>query len=100
MPPDVVSRFTDAFRRVSESDEPVVVEYSLRAGGEERQYETRLVSYEHDRILGVVRDITERHRSEAALVESERVLRAAAARHHYLAGRLNVRPEHSPTAQP
>jgi signal transduction histidine kinase len=88
LPPEVASKMLAAIGRVCESDEPVVLEYALPIRGGERHYETRLVCYEGDCVLSVVRDITERYRSEAALLESDRVLRASHERIADLAGRL------------
>ena len=88
MPPDLVPRFVDAIARARESADPIVVEYSLAIGGEERHYETRLVHDERGQIISVVRDVSDRRRAEVALGQSEAVLRVARDRNRDLAGRL------------
>jgi PAS domain S-box-containing protein len=71
LPPAVAARFERAFRTVT-PDEPSVVEYSLKVGGELRQFEARLIGLDADRVLSIVRDITARRRSEDALHEAQR----------------------------
>jgi PAS domain S-box-containing protein len=88
MPPDLAERFSAAFAMLGESDEPLIVEYSLPIGGEERHFESRLIAYGDDRILSVVRDITARRRNEASLTEHAESLRASHERIQDLAGRL------------
>jgi PAS domain S-box-containing protein len=69
LPPDMAETFAQAFKTVT-PDEPSVVEYSLSLNDELRHYEARLIGLDGDRVLSVVRDITERRRSEDALRES------------------------------
>ncbi len=73
MPPDLAPMLLDALERAVHSDEPVVVEYELPTKPP-RLFEARLVYAERDRVLSVVRDITEaKHAHEL---------------NHQLAGRL------------
>ena len=51
-----------ALDRATRTDEPIFVEFEL-AGGESRWFEARFVRAEHDRMLAVVRDVTESKRT-------------------------------------
>lgn len=62
MPPPVADRLMRALEQACDSDEPVVVEYELRFGAP-RYYEARLVYAGNDRVLSIVRDLTESKRS-------------------------------------
>jgi PAS domain S-box-containing protein len=70
LPPDLAETFARAFTRVS-SEEPVVIDYSLILGGETRYYEARCIALDRDRILSIVRETSQRTRSEIALRESQ-----------------------------
>jgi PAS domain S-box-containing protein len=71
LPPDVVDKFASAFPQAT-ADVPLIIEYSIELAGAQRHYETRLIALADDRILSIVRDITDRRQSETALRESER----------------------------
>ena len=71
LPPALYERLAPLFERVWESDQPVIGDYEVDLAGSRQHYECRLVRCGDDRVLSVVRDITERTRTEAALVESE-----------------------------
>ena len=71
LPADVADRFAGAFPQAT-ADAPLIVEYSMELAGARRHYETRLIALADDRILSIVRDITDRRQSETALRESER----------------------------
>jgi signal transduction histidine kinase len=58
MPPPLGDLMMNALERASQSGDPVVLEYEL-AMGEPRHYEARIVRMEADRLLSIVRDITE-----------------------------------------
>ena len=62
MPPALVTTFMDAIERAVESDDPVVVEYELPLD-EPRYFEARIVQAGADRILSIVRDVTESKRA-------------------------------------
>jgi signal transduction histidine kinase len=62
MPPNLARMFLDALERAVQSDDPVVVEYELPMKSP-RLFEARLVYAERDRVLSIVRDITELKRA-------------------------------------
>jgi formate hydrogenlyase transcriptional activator len=67
LPPELVQELARAFESVMLSSEPVIREYSLSIEGLTRNYEARMVRHNDDKILSVVRDITERKRAQQAL---------------------------------
>ena len=73
LPPSVADVLMNALERARQSQDPMIVEYGLPMG-EMRFFEARLVSNGADRVLSMVRDVT----------ESKRIL----ARNRDLAGRL------------
>jgi PAS domain S-box-containing protein len=70
LPPDLARDFAECFARATEDGEPQFYEYKLSIDGTDQWFEARIVR-SGDNILSVVRDITERKTSEAALQESE-----------------------------
>ena len=70
LPPQLADEFAVAFRRAT-TEEPVVLEYSLPVAGRTRHFEARMIAHDRDRILSIVRDVTERTESERALQESQ-----------------------------
>jgi signal transduction histidine kinase len=62
MPPAVAEMMMDALERASQSGGPVMVEYELPMG-EARSYEARIVPVDADRLLSIVRDVTESKRA-------------------------------------
>lgn len=77
LPPALVERLVPLFERVGESDQPVIAEYSLVFDGDERWYEARMVPCGDDKILSVVRDLTDRTRAAAAQKLADQSLRHA-----------------------
>ena len=67
LPPELAQTFASCFESLMETRETVVQEYSLFIEGATRHYEARMVRHNGDKILSVVRDITERKRAEQAL---------------------------------
>jgi PAS domain S-box-containing protein len=70
LPGEVAGRFADLFQTVS-ADTPGTLEYSLDVDGASRRYEARVIRVGDDRMLSVVRDITDRWRAENALREGQ-----------------------------
>ena len=62
MPPALAETFMDAFDRASQSEDPIVVEYELPVD-EPRHFEARIVQAGDDRVLTIVRDVTEAKRA-------------------------------------
>ena len=62
MPPALAATFMDAIERASQSDEPIFVEYELPLD-EPRHFEARVVQAGGDRVLSIVRDVTESKRA-------------------------------------
>ncbi|HJX93520.1 MAG TPA: MASE1 domain-containing protein [Pyrinomonadaceae bacterium] len=86
LPPELAQRVVEAIRKVTQGEEPQVLEYCLPINNEERYFEARLVSAEGIHVLSMVRDVTDAHRaaeslrqSEARLLQSTRQIRALAA---------------------
>jgi nitrogen fixation/metabolism regulation signal transduction histidine kinase len=64
LPPTIGQMLAHAFERVGASDEPEVVEYTMGFDDSERFYEANIVRCDGDKILSIVRDVTERKRAE------------------------------------
>ena len=64
LPPPIGERLAHAFARVHASDEPETIEYVMDADGSEHFYEARIVRCDGDKILSIVKDVTDRKRSE------------------------------------
>lgn len=88
LPPDLVEKVMECFRRLEGSVETQVMEYSLPINGEERCFEARMVSAADDKILSIVRDITEPRRAADALRNSEEKLLLSNRQGRELAARL------------
>ena len=74
LPAQLAATFGNCFKRAAESGEPVIQEYALATDEQTRHYEARIVKYNQDQILTLVRDITERKNSEQSLRESQNLL--------------------------
>jgi signal transduction histidine kinase len=62
LPPAVADMMMDALERACQSDDPVVLEYQLPMG-EPRFFEARIAQVSADRLLAIVRDVTESKRA-------------------------------------
>jgi len=87
LPPELAERVMDCVTRVAGKDETQVLEYSLEIGNVERHFEARLVAAEGDKVLSIIRDVTDARRAadalrqgEEKLLESNQQIRALAAR--------------------
>jgi C4-dicarboxylate-specific signal transduction histidine kinase len=67
MPPELARMFQSAFRRASQSDRPVTLEYALPIQGEIRQFEARLVRREDGAIVSIVRNMSDTVRKRAEI---------------------------------
>lgn len=63
LPPALAELLMDALERASQTDDPIVFEYDLPIGGESRTFEARIVQAGADRLLSIVRDVTESRRA-------------------------------------
>jgi len=63
LPPELVKPFLRSFDQVFTAGGSAVVDYSLDINGERHYYEARVVGYGPDKILSIIRDITESKRS-------------------------------------
>ena len=86
MPPALAGMLMDGIERAFRGDDDVIVEYALEVD-ELRYFEARLVVAEHDRVLSIVRDVTESKRAHALnrdlagrLITSQEVERTRIAR--------------------
>jgi C4-dicarboxylate-specific signal transduction histidine kinase len=71
---DFSRAFEEVFAQVVDSGGPRMLEYSLPIQGEQRFYEARVVACDDDRLLSIIRDITERKRAEVALHDAQHAL--------------------------
>ncbi len=72
----VGDKFVKAIHQVRETNSMVSIEYSIRMQEQEYFYETRLLPLLEDQIIAIVRNITERKRTEKAVLESEEKFKA------------------------
>jgi PAS domain S-box-containing protein len=70
LPTDVSERVMHYVARTLDTHEMQVFEYPLSMNGKVLEYEARMVASGDEKVLAVVRDITERKRAEEALRES------------------------------
>lgn len=71
LPPELAESFVRCFERAEQTEKPQLLEYSLPIRNEERWFEARIVCSNGDKVLSVVRDVTDRKRAEAGLKDSE-----------------------------
>jgi PAS domain S-box-containing protein len=67
LPPELSDRLFSCFEQVDSSEHAVVVEYTLPVADGLRVFESSMVSCDGDKILAIVRDITERKEAEQSL---------------------------------
>jgi PAS domain S-box-containing protein len=88
MPSELAARVMECVTRLDGTVETQVLEYSLPIADEERHFEARLVSAEGDKVLSIVRDVTESRRAADALRNSEEKLLISNKETRELAARL------------
>lgn len=93
MPPHIAEPVEAAIDEALRTGGPVVVEYTLPFRGKPSHYEARIVRLGPDRVLSVIRDVTERKDAEAAVAQREEALRRSHAEARALAARLLVAQE-------
>jgi PAS domain S-box-containing protein len=71
LPPNVAAAVTEALARLPDEPSPIVIEYPLSMPDGERHYEARVVPCRGNEVLAVVRDVTERKRSQQTLNEAQ-----------------------------
>src|SRR5215216_5857715 len=67
LPPELANRFVSSFDEVFESDQAVLLEYTLPIAEGLRTFEASMVRCNGNKILAIVRDITERKEAEESL---------------------------------
>ena len=67
LPPELAARFSWSFVKVYESEEPVRLEYTVTLSQGVRAFEASMVRCDGDKILAIVRDITQRKEAEQSL---------------------------------
>ena len=70
LPAETAAIIAPAFRRVVESGQSETIEYTLTMAGEVRTYEARLVQLPPDKVLSIVRDLTDAKRAADELEQS------------------------------
>jgi PAS domain S-box-containing protein len=70
LPADTVAIVAPAFQRVAETGQSETIEYELEMSDGTRSYEARLVQLPPDKVISIVRDLTEAKRATSALEQS------------------------------
>ncbi|MED1411081.1 ATP-binding protein [Bacillus paramycoides] len=71
LPSPVAQQFREAIRQVKEKESTVIVEYPLALKGSIDFFEARCLPLLHDKIMVIIRDITERQKTEELLNKSD-----------------------------
>ncbi len=71
LPGPVAAQYRAAYAQAFETGQVQELEYTLTIGVRDRDFEARVVPSAEEKVITIVRDITERKRTEAALRESE-----------------------------
>src|SRR5829696_1639788 len=83
LPPELANRFIRCFDQVFESDQAVLMEYTLPNGEGWRTFEASMIRCNGNKILAIVRDISERKEAEVSLKKAlEEVQRLKDRLHH------------------
>jgi PAS domain S-box-containing protein len=70
LPPEVLDIVIETFEKTKATDLPQRAEYSLHENGSARHFEFRSVRSGRDKVLSIVRDVTDQKRTEQALRQS------------------------------
>jgi PAS domain S-box-containing protein len=70
LPPDLAARISWSIVEARQSERPVRLEYTLPVPQGERAYEASIVKCDGDKILTIVRDITQRKEAEQSLTKA------------------------------
>jgi PAS domain S-box-containing protein len=76
-PPELAQQSLDAISAALSLGETQILEYQLPVEGKMRDYEARIVASGEDEVLAIVRDITERKRSEEALLRISKAVESS-----------------------
>jgi two-component system, NtrC family, sensor kinase len=74
--PDAATMIFAAIQTVLSTGKMEMIEYQTEIKGEIRDYEARVVAYQEDKVLQIVRDISDRKQAETALQASEAKFRS------------------------
>jgi PAS domain S-box-containing protein len=74
LPEDLAERIMQCLANTRLKETPQILEYSLPMSDGERHYEARMIQAEGNKVLSIVRDVTERQRAAEALRESRQKL--------------------------
>jgi len=77
LPPQVSKPAIEAIVRSNNSKEIITFEYELTIQGEQRYYESRIISLSSDESLSFIRDITDRKMAELKLIQLNHQLKEA-----------------------
>ncbi len=72
IPPEVADPILKLYRKAVDTGEMQVIEYPLAVEGGELYFEYRIIPYKEDQVLGIVRDITDRHQIQEERRRSEK----------------------------
>jgi PAS domain S-box-containing protein len=70
LPPQVADQLVPAVERTADTGTPSSEHYTLEVSGDERFFEARIVRADDGNVLSIVRDVTDRVRTEEALAAS------------------------------
>jgi len=70
LPADAIASVAPAFQRVAETGQSESIEYELMMADGTRSYEARLVQLPPDKVISIVRDLTDAKRATSALEQS------------------------------
>ncbi|HUW51571.1 MAG TPA: PAS domain S-box protein [Sulfuricella sp.] len=74
MPPNTLAPLFDAMRKVLDSNELQLLEYQLPVPNGPRYFENRMVACEENKVICIVRDITERKQTEDKLRRQAQII--------------------------